>query len=161
MSHAGIDGFLPWRASIMLDVVFLVMFLVIPLMAWSIYQVKYRRNYALHKRAQLSLAVVLAVAVTLFEADMQFFSDWRARAAASPYYDAGLVVYTLWVHLVFAVSTAALWIYVIAQALRRFPKPPRPNDYSRVHTRWAKLAAIDMFLTALTGWIFYYLAFIA
>ena len=43
MNHApflaefhGINGFLGTRASIMLDVVFLAMFLVLPVLAWSI-----------------------------------------------------------------------------------------------------------------------------
>jgi uncharacterized membrane protein YozB (DUF420 family) len=170
MDHRGLDGFLPWRGSLMLDVVFLAMFLVIPVMAWSIRQAKAGR-YALHKRVQLGLGVVLLVAVTCFELDMQLFTDWRVRAAGwderpgSPYYDpvsdSGIVVYALWVHLVFAVSTAVLWIYVIVQGVRKFPSPPQPGPYSPTHVRWARIAAWDMFLTALTGWMSYYLAFIA
>ncbi len=65
------------------------------------------------------------------------------------------------IHLVFAVSTALLWIYVIVQALRKIPNPPAPCAYSPTHKRWARLAAADMTLTALTGWTFYYLAFVA
>jgi uncharacterized membrane protein YozB (DUF420 family) len=170
MDHGGLDGFLPWRGSLMLDVVFLAMFLVIPVMAWSIRQAKAGR-YLLHKRVQLGLAAVLLVAVGCFEIDMQFFTDWRARAAGtsdhpgSPYYDrasdSGIAVYALWIHLVFALTTAALWVYVVVQALRKFPSPPQPGAHSRGHVRWARLAAWDMFLTALTGWVFYYLAFIA
>ncbi len=170
MDQRGLDGFLPWRGSLMLDVVFLAMFLVIPAMAWSIRQARLRR-YTLHKRVQLVLAAVLLAAVGAFEVDMQLFTDWRVRASglterpASPYYDAlsdsGPAVYALWVHLVFAVSTAVLWVYVIVQALRKYPTPPQPGPHSRSHVRWAWLAAWDMFLTALTGWVFYYLAFIA
>jgi uncharacterized membrane protein YozB (DUF420 family) len=114
---------------------------------------------------------VLLAAVGAFEIDMQLFTEWRDRAAGwpgqagSPYYDqasdTGLVVYALWVHLCFAVSTAVLWIYVIVQAFRKFPSPPQPGPHSPGHVRWAWLAAWDMFLTALTGWVFYYLAFIA
>ena len=72
---------LPTRASVMLDVVFLAMFAVVPLLGWSIHSVRHRRNYALHKRVQLTLGAVLLVAVTCFELDMQLFTDWRARAA--------------------------------------------------------------------------------
>ena len=168
--NRGLDGFLPWRGSLMLDVVFLAMFLVIPVMAWSIQQAK-KGRYTLHKRVQLILAAGLLAAVAAFEVDMQLFTDWRARAAGwsgqpgSPYYNAGsrdgVVVYALWVHLVFAVSTAFLWVFVVVQAMRKFPKPPLPGEHSASHVRWGKLAAYDMFLTALTGWVFYYLAFIA
>ena len=41
------------------------------------------------------------------------------------------------------------------------PSPPAPCPYSPTHIFWARLAAIDMTLTTLTGWLFYYLAFVA
>ena len=63
MDYPGIEGFLGTRASLMLDVVFLAMFAVLPVMGWSIYQVRYRQRYRLHKRVQIALGVILAVAV--------------------------------------------------------------------------------------------------
>jgi uncharacterized membrane protein YozB (DUF420 family) len=65
------------------------------------------------------------------------------------------------IHLFFAVTTTVLWLAVIVRALRKFPSPPAPCDHSASHMFWGRLAAIDMALTALTGWIFYYLAFVA
>ena len=164
MDYPGFDGFLGNRASFMLDVVFLTMFVVVPVMGWSIYQVKYRRRYRLHKQIQVGIGVVLLLAVTLFEIDMRV-NGWRERATASPYYNAiwsaGWVNWSLWIHLTFAVSTSVLWIFVIAQALRKFPRPPQPNEYGPQHKFWARIAAVDLCLTALTGWIFYWLAFVA
>ena len=162
----GLDGFLPGsRATIMLDVVFVAMFAVVPLMGWGIWLVRARRNYTLHKQVQLMLGIVLLVAVAAFEVDMQFISGWRARAEASAYYGDGTaahwVMRSLYIHLFFAVPTAFLWIFVIVQALRKIPNPPRPCDYSRQHMFWARVAAIEMVLTAVTGWIFYCLAFVA
>ena len=75
----GINGFLGSRASIMLDVVFLAMFFVLPVLAWSIWQVKYRRRYALHKRVQLITAAVLLITVVAFEVDMRWISGWTDR----------------------------------------------------------------------------------
>ncbi|MBI1904557.1 MAG: DUF420 domain-containing protein [Planctomycetia bacterium] len=168
--YRGIDGFLPYsRASIMLDVVFVAMFVVVPALAASICLVKFRRRYALHKKIQLALGATLLVAVALFELDMQFVSGWLDRAKASPYFEvqreAGDALapgfYTLYVHLAIAVTTALLWIVVIAQALRKFGRPPAPGLHSRWHARLGTAAAIGMFLTALTGWIFYWQAFVA
>ena len=154
----GIDGFLPGsRASIMLDLVFLAMFLVLPVMAWSIAQAR-QGKYLLHKRVQIALGLILLVAVTAFEVDMRFFTNWDARAADSPYYSRGVYA-ALYIHLVFAVSTAFIWIGVIVAALRKFPSPPTPGPHSKAHRRWGWIAAWDMALTAITGWIFYYLAF--
>ncbi len=161
--YEGIDGFLGTRASLMLDVVFLAMFAVVPAIGLGIWLVKYRQAYLLHKRIQLTLAAVLAATVTLFEIDIRIHG-WRDRAAESAYYNAGLtwhwVNLSLAIHLVFAVSTAVLWIVVVTRALRHFPSPPAPGPHSSSHIFWARLAAIDMGLTAGTGWIFYLLAFV-
>jgi uncharacterized membrane protein YozB (DUF420 family) len=157
----GVDGFLGTRASLMVDLVFLAMFAVLPVLGWSIWQVKFRRRFALHKRIQLTLAAVLLVAVAAFEIDMRFISGWRERARPSPYWANGVVTISLGVHLLFSISTFFLWLYVVIGALRNIPKPPAPSPYSPRHIPWARLAAIDMALTAVTGWMFYWLAFVA
>src|SRR5438874_12274249 len=106
--YPGISGFVPGaRGSLMLDVVFVAMFVVVPRLAVSLYLVKWRREYAWHKRLQLAMASVLLVAVLLFEIDIRV-NGWEARAAPSPYFDsthkwtspAGL---SLLIHLSFAV----------------------------------------------------------
>ena len=161
--YPGIDGFLGTRASLMLDLVFLAMFAVLPVLGWSIAEVKYRRRYLLHKRVQLALGAVLLVTVAAFETDMRI-NGWHERAAESRFFSAsGLnwVDAALAVHLCFAVTTALAWIVVIARALMNFPCPPAPGPHSPWHIRWAKVAAIDMLMTAITGWLFYWLAFVA
>jgi putative membrane protein len=164
-SYPGIDGFLPGRASFMLDVVFVAMFVVVPLLAASVYLVKYRRRFELHKKLQLLMAGVLLLAVSLFELDIRLHG-WEERAAESPFFDpankwscpAGL---SLIIHLSFAVPTLVLWVVVVVQALRKFSRPPAPGAHSRWHARWGMAAAAGMVLTAVTGWLFYWLAFVA
>ena len=166
-AYPGIDGFLGFRGSLMLDVVFLAMFAVLPGLAVSIYAVK-QGKFELHKKLQLLLGGVLLLAVLAFEVDMRLH-DWEPRAAASPYFrgDAADVDWSstvgvsLIVHLFFAIPTTLLWIMVIVQALRKFPSPPQPGQHSNAHKFWGWLATLEMFGTAVTGWIFYYLAFIA
>src|ERR1044071_9950383 len=80
-------GFLGTRGSLMLDVGFLAMFAVLPLLAASIYLVK-QQKYGLHKLINLILGGVLLVAVLAFEIDMRFFTDWEVLAKDSPYFDA-------------------------------------------------------------------------
>ncbi len=159
----GLDGFLGTRATFMLDVVVLAMVVLLPALAGSIYLAKCRQ-YAWHKRVQLTLGIVLLVTVVLFELDMRI-NGWRDRAAASPYSGAeggpDWVLVTLCIHLCFAVSAALLWLVVIVRGLRQFANPPLPGSHSAWHKRYGMLAAIDMGLTAVTGWIFYWLAFVA
>jgi hypothetical protein len=108
---------------------------------------------------------VLLIAVLLFELDMRI-NGWEQRAAPSPFFNAAHkwscpAGISLIIHLSFAVPTLLLWIVVVARALRNFPRPPQPAAHSRWHTRYGWAAAIGMLLTALTGWLFYYLAFVA
>jgi uncharacterized membrane protein YozB (DUF420 family) len=154
------SGFIPYsRASFMLDLVAVAMLAVVPVLAWSIYLARCRKNYSLHKRVQIVLGVALLATVCFFELDMRLHG-WRQFATDSPYYESW-VFPVLYIHLVFAVSTVLLWVYVIVTALRRFPSPPVPNEYSPRHRRIARLAAIDRVCTAVSGWVFYVLAFVA
>jgi putative membrane protein len=156
---------LPWfRGSVMLDLVFLAMGLVVPVLLVSVALVRYRGMYTVHKYIQLTLGIVLLLAVAAFEVDMQLFTDWEELAVGSPYYQPGewnVVWYSLIVHLCFAIPTPILWIVVMVRALRNFSSPPRPGPHSRSHVFWARMATVGMLLTAVTGWVFYYLAFIA
>lgn len=158
-------GFIPGsRGSLMLDVVFVAMMLVVPVLLFSVYLVKYRRQYQLHKQIQITLGTVLLLAVTAFEIDMRFYTDWRALAKASPYFDGtwgSPVGISLIVHLSFAIPTLLLWIVVIVQALRHYPSPPVPGKHSAWHRRWGMISTVGMVMTAVTGWVFYTLAFMA
>jgi putative membrane protein len=164
VGQQGMDGFLGTRGSLMLDVVFLAMFAVLPALAASIALVK-RGYYRTHKWLQVTLGIVLLVAIVAFELDMQIYG-WRHRATESPYFSSDAfwsspLGVSLAVHLFFAIPTALLWVYVIAMALWRFPANPLPNAYSHAHKKLGWLAALEMTFTALTGWLFYWMAFVA
>ncbi|QDS99023.1 hypothetical protein HG15A2_23120 [Adhaeretor mobilis] len=160
MDFPGYDGFLGSRASFMLDVVVVAMLFVVAALCWSIYEVRYRKRYTLHKRIQLTLAAILLITVTAFEIDIRLYG-WEDRSAGSIGGSATPTVWkALYAHLIFAISSACLWPVVTYRALRRFPDKPAPSTHSRSHVFWARLAAIDMLLTAVTGWVFYLLAFL-
>ncbi|MFM7136178.1 MAG: DUF420 domain-containing protein [Planctomycetota bacterium] len=154
---SGFDGFLGTRSSVGMDVVLVGLLATLPVLAASIAAVRAKR-YALHKLLQLVIVTVLAAAIVVFEVDIRLFSDWRLRAAASPFWPAGVLT-SLGIHLVFAVSTLVLWAWVVWEALRRFPSPPVPGSHGPRHRRMARLAALDLLATSVTGVIFYWLAF--
>ena len=156
---AGIDGFLGTRASFGMDVVLVGLLALLPVLAWSIALVR-RGRYAAHKTLQLFIVAALAAAILVFEVDIRLFSDWKLRAAASPWWPVGVLA-ALGIHLVFAVSTFGLWVWVVWEALARFPAPPAPAAHGPRHRRLARLAAIDLACTAVTGLVFYWLAFVA
>ena len=157
---SGIDGFLGTRASIGMDVVLVGLIATLPLLAWSIYLVARKRDFQTHRKLQLLIAGALVAAIVVFEIDVRLISDWKLRAKPSPYWPSG-VLSALGIHLVFAVSTLVLWTWVVWEAVTRFPNPPAPNAHSPRHRLMARLAAVDLVLTAVTGTAFYWLAFVA
>jgi putative membrane protein len=160
------DGFLGYRASFMLDFVVVALVLVVPILLYSLYAVKVRRQYALHRNLQLLLGVVLLVAVGAFEVDLHLVQGgWENVVAKqepplSPE-QLARVRTLLRIHLVFAATTPLLWIVTIVLALRHFPNPPLPGPHSRRHKVLGWLSTIDLTLTSITGLIFYYAAFVA
>lgn len=148
------------RASLMLDVVFLAMFAVVIVLGISISAVR-SGNFRLHKRLQLTLAGILLVAVVLFEVEMRLYG-WQERAAGASGDGVSTLVWgALYSHLVFAISAALLWPVVIWRAWRGFPSPPSPGSHSSSHRLWGRVAAGAMVMTAVTGWVFYAVAFVA
>ncbi|TWT64167.1 DUF420 domain-containing protein [Rubinisphaera italica] len=160
-------GFLGYDASFMLDVVVCALILLVPLLVYSIWLVKYRHKYGKHKVAQLLMGLLLLTAVGLFEIDMQLHGGWKniinkdpaaPRMSTAELADVSQI---LRIHLIFAISTPILWIWTTYEALRRFPDPIKPGPYSKRHKTLAWLSTIDLVLTSITGLIFYYYAFIA
>lgn len=163
IDYPGIEGFLGTRGSFMLDFVCLAMAVIVPAMFWGIRLAEKSKQWQTHKYVQLSLAAALLAAVVLFELEMRIFG-WRERAAPSPFYSADAwdwVDASLAIHLAFSITAFVMWLVVVFAALRFFPSPPSPSSHSRWHRLWGKLAAISLTLTAISGWIFYYLAFVA
>ena len=154
------SGFLPSsRASIILDLIVLAMALVIPIMLYSLAVVKRDKNYHKHRLIQISLGLTLGLAILAFEIDMRL-NGWRHLAEASPFYHS-LVFPALYVHLAFAVPTLFLWLYTITMALRQeITNPTRSRQRFR-HKTFGRLSAFSMMGTALTGLIFYWIAFMA
>lgn len=157
-------GFLGYPSTFMLDVVVCALVLVVPALVYSLYLVKFRRNYLWHRNLQTLLGLVLLVTVALFEVDIRLHGGWKKivngnspRLTVAQFEQ---VTQVLYVHLFFAVSTVLLWALTLGLAWWRFPSPPRPAPHSRWHKVLGWLAAIDITLTSLTGLVFYYLAFV-
>lgn len=150
----------------MLDFVVTALVLIVPALLVSLYLVKVRKNYVAHRNLQLTLAGVLLVAVAAFEIDVQLVhGGWRnivgARTPPLSVEQLATVKQALGIHLLFAVSTPVLWAVTIVLALKRMPRPPAPCQHSQLHKKLGWLSVLDLVLTAVTGLLFYYRAFIA
>jgi len=152
-------GFLPTRGSVMLDAVAVAMMAITVGLGISVWLVKSKR-FTWHKRFQVVMTSLLLLVIVAFEIDMQVFTNWRELAEPSRFYESGAVHASLTTHLLFAIPTPFVWTFVLVQALRRFPQPPHPSEYSNSHKLWAWIAVGMMLMTSITGWIFYVLAFV-
>jgi hypothetical protein len=61
----------------------------------------------------------------------------------------------------FAIPTPFVWGAVVWSATGRFRQSFQQGEYNRWHRISGRVAAGMMFMTAVTGWIFYYVAFVA
>jgi putative membrane protein len=160
------DGFLGYRASLMLDVVVVALLLVVPILLFSLIAVKWQHKYQLHKTLQVVLGIVLLLAVAAFEIDLHLVQGgWeRVVAKQTPALSAEQMAHVrtvLRIHLLFATTTPVLWALTIGMALRYFPSPLKPSPHSRLHAKLGWLSAADITLTSVTGLWFYYTAFIS
>ena len=162
------DGFLGYDTSLMLDVVVCALVLVVPALLYSLFLVKIRKAYRLHRALQVVLGVVLVAAVTAFEVDLQIVhGGWLNIAnkdSESPRLAGDqllLARQVLAVHLIFAISTPPLWVLTTVLALKGYRNTPRPGRHSRLHKPLGWLSVADLVLTSATGLAFYYVAFVA
>lgn len=152
-------GFIPGsRGSFMLDLVVLAMVAILPVLAFAI-RAAQKGKYEFHKKIMVSLAIILLIAVIAFEVEMRVVG-WRHLAKPSPYYDS-VVFWALSLHLLFSTTAAVSMAVTVWAALRQFPSPPIPGRHSVAHRRSGKIAAVSLAGTAVSGWIFYWLAFVA
>ena len=141
----------------MLDFVSIAMVFILPILTWSLFVVRAQKNYALHRRIQITTGCVLLVAVLLFEIDVRV-NGWRHLAKPSPFYDTWLFPF-LYVHLFCAVSAALTWTYTLTFAIKRKPTPA--TMLAQRHRRNGWISVVFMYLTSITGWVFYWMAFVA
>jgi putative membrane protein len=159
------NGFLGYNATFMLDLVVCALVFVVPVLAVSIFLVKFRQNYVWHRRLQLFLAGVLLLAVAAFELDIQVVHHgWenivrqsRPDISAADFVFARTVLH---IHLLFAISTPLLWALTISLALPRFGNPPAPSKHSPLHKWLGWTSALDLAMTSATGLLFYYFTFV-
>jgi uncharacterized membrane protein YozB (DUF420 family) len=126
-------------------------------MLWSFYLVRAKKQYHAHKKIQIFLSIALLAVLVIFEVEIRFFG-WRQYAEASPYINRGLIPF-LFFHVTIACITTVLWTWALVHALKNISKPPRPGDYSEKHKKLGKAAGFFMFMTSVTGWTFFLLAF--
>lgn len=153
------SGFIPYsRASLVFDVVFVSLWALVFLVGGSIFAV-IRGYYRVHKGCQIVSSLALCAVLLYFEIEIRL-SGWTHLATPSPYYATFLFPF-LYFHIGVACLSLFVWGKTLWLALRRFSSPPAPGTFSSDHRRQGKWALGSLLATAVTGWIFYWMAFMA
>jgi putative membrane protein len=146
------------NTDILIDVVNFSFIVIVPALIYSWTKAR-NSEYNFHKKIQLTLFAVLFVAVILFEVDLRMRGGIFEMVKDSQFAETLLLNGLIWFHLFVSITTTLIWIGLIIFSLRKFAKPPVPNDFSEKHKFWGKLGMIDMILTGITGVMLYVLGF--
>ena len=150
------NGFLGTRADLLLDLVIASLVLVVPVLIFSWLKVR-RGAYGVHKAVQLSVFFVVGAAVLAFELHMRQLGGIFKATEESAYAGTSLLNGWIYVHTGFAVLMAIVWVVLVAGALWKFPKPPRPIAGSHLHRlmgRVGMLLALGAGVTAIPLYIY-------
>lgn len=144
------QGFLGTRADFLMDVVIVALIAVVPIVLYN-WSLARRGKYDMHKTLQVSLALLLAVVVGLFEYNLRLQGGIFEATKASSY--AGSITLDFWIylHTFFAITTIIVWAALIILSLRRFSSPPIPGAFSSAHKRWGRIGMIWMLVTGVTS----------
>jgi hypothetical protein len=108
---------------------------------------------------QVILTIILTIAVSLFEIDLHLLGGMAALTQGSRFENTIHLNNVTLIHTLLAIATAIIWLVLVPISLRKFPKPPVPNNFSRNHVRWGKIGMWGMILTGLTAIPLYVLGF--
>ena len=151
-------GFLGTEAPFMMDVVMIALLFINPALFWSIQQAK-QGKLELHKKVQITLAVVLLIAVILFEVEIRLANGIVNIIGEEKYTNLFRIV--LYIHIFFSVTTTIIWSILIFKACKLYTPQGFPDHYTATHKKLGWTGALDLLLTTLTGFLVYYLGFIA
>ncbi len=147
-----ISGFLGTRADLMVDIVMVVSAALPFLLYWAVRLAK-KERYDAHKLAHITLFTVTNLLVIGLEIDIRF-GGLDQVIAQSRYYDTDILSTVFVIHLLFAVSSTILWLWLIVISVRRYPV-----HFRFPHKKYGKIVFADIVMTTITGWILYAMVF--
>ena len=152
------QGFLGTRGDILMDLVVLSFLVILPVLMIS-WRAARRGNYAQHRAIQISLVLVLAVAVGLFEVDLKLSGGIFELTRESSYAGTTLLNGLVYGHTLVAIGSTLVWVPLVIVSLRRFSNPPVSNAFGPTHRKWGRLGMLLMMASGLSAVPLYYLGF--
>ena len=153
-------GFLGTRGDVLMDIVVLSFLVILPVLVIS-WRAARAAEYRRHRAIQISLALALAVVVTLFEIDLKLSGGIFTLTRASSYAGTSLLNSLIYGHMLVAIGSALVWVPLVLVSLRKFSNPPVPNAFGPTHRVWGRVGMLLMMASGLSAVPLYYLGFAA
>ncbi len=153
------DGFLGSRGDVLIDLVILSFFAILPLLVISWWYAK-NKNYVHHRRLQIGLAILLVVAVGLFEIDLSLSGGVFELTRESAYSGTGLLNSIIYGHTLVAMASVLVWTPLIYLSLKRFGNPPVSGAFGHRHRFWGRTGMVLMMASGFSALPLYYLGFV-
>lgn len=153
-------GFLGTRGDVLMDIVVLSFLVILPVLVIS-WRAARAAEYRRHRAIQISLALTLAVVVTLFEIDLKLSGGIFTLTRASSYAGTTLLNSLIYGHMLVAIGSALVWVTLVLVSLRKFSNPPVPNAFGPTHRVWGRVGMLLMMASGLSAVPLYYLGFAA
>jgi hypothetical protein len=142
------QGFLGTDAPFMMDFVVVSLIAIVPILCFSIYKVKQGAT-ELHRKVQLTLAIVLGIAVVLFEVEMRL-AGGIVNIMPPERYTILFRIY-LWTHIAIAVSTLVVWTLTLVGANANYVDGAMRKEYRDRHRCLGVSSTLLLLLTSGTG----------
>lgn len=151
------ESFLGQRGDALIDIGMLSIVAVVPVLIWS-WALARNGAWILHKRVQLTTAIVLGIVVVLFEVDLNQAGGVFTVTAGSPYAGTALLDFWIWTHTFFAIGSTIVWLFLVIASLIRFPNPPVPAAFP-THRYFGRAGMVLMLGSGVTAVPMYYYGF--
>ena len=151
-------GFLATRGDVLMDIVVLAFLVILPLLIVSWWSAR-AANYKRHRRMQISLALLLAVVVTMFEVDLKLSGGIFALTSESIYAGTSLLNGLIYGHMLLAIGSTLVWVPLVIISMLKFPNPPVSNAFGPVHRFWGRAGMLLMMASGLSAVPLYYVGF--
>ncbi len=143
-------GFLGTRGDLLMDIVVLSLAGIL-LILWYSYRLVLTGRYAAHRNVQTALGIFLIIVVAVFETDIRMAGGMAALSKGGRFDGTVLLSASMTIHLALSNITFIIWVVLIPLSWFKFPRPPAPSPFSRMHRLAGKIGMIGMILTGITG----------
>ena len=152
------QGFLGTRGDILMDLVVLSFIVILPILVIS-WRAARAGNFSRHRAIQLTLVLLLAVAVGLFEVDLKMSGGIFELTSGSRYAGSTLLNSLIYGHTAVAIGSVLVWLPLLVLSLRRFPNPPASNAFGPTHRVWGRVGMMLMMASGISAVPLYYVGF--